>query len=170
MRGTAADLSTGSRIAVRLLRPHEVRAYLDIVARAVRGLAATHYPPETVEAWAPTLDDSTLHDVEANTDGEIRLIAELNGVPAGIGALVVEGSELRACYVVPEAARCGCGSAIVREVERIARAQGLTRLELAASLNSEPFYTSLGYRVRERSAVTLRNGHQLACVWMEKQL
>jgi len=94
----------------------------------------------------------------------------LNGEPVAIGALIVERSELRACYVRPEAAHRGCGSAVVREIERLAREHGLTRLELAGSLNAEPFYASLGYRVRERSEVMLRNGHRMAAVWMEKEL
>jgi GNAT superfamily N-acetyltransferase len=75
-----------------------------------------------------------------NTDGEIRLVAELDGTPAGIGALVVERSELRACYVHPSVARRGCGSALVREIERLACEHGLSHLELAASLEAEAFY------------------------------
>jgi putative acetyltransferase len=105
-----------------------------------------------------------------NTDREVRFIAELDEIPVGIGALVVERSELRACYVVPHAARQGCGSAIVREIERVAREKGLTRLDLAASLNAEPFYAAHGYKVRERSDVVLRNGLRMPAVWMEKKL
>ena len=83
---------------------------------------------------------------------------------------MVERSELRACYVAPDAVRRGCGSALVREIERLARAHGLTRLDLAASLNAEPFYASHGYEVRERSEVVLSNGHCMPAVWMGKNL
>jgi len=84
--------------------------------------------------------------------------------------LILERSELRACYVSPHAARRGCGSALVREIERLARENGLMRLELAASINAEPFYLALKYEVRERSEVVLGNGHRMAAVWMEKNL
>jgi putative acetyltransferase len=94
----------------------------------------------------------------------------LNGSVVGIGALIVERSELRACYVLPEAARRGCGSALVQEIERLAREHGLAQLQLAASLNAEPFYAARGYHVRERSEVVLRNGLRMAAVWMEKTL
>lgn len=144
--------------------------YLEIVSRAIRGLATEHYPPDAIAGWIPQVTDETLHDLTLNTDQEIRLVAELHGIPSGVGALVVAGSELRACYVLPEAARRGCGSALVLEIERLAREHGLKRLELAASLNAEAFYASRGYRVRERSSVVLRNQHRLACVWMEKDL
>jgi putative acetyltransferase len=144
--------------------------YLEIVAAAIRELAASHYSPEAIEGWAPKITDQFLADLATNADGELRLIAELDGAPAGIGALVVGKSELRACYVLRSAARRGCGSALVREIERLASEHGLSRLELAGSLNAEPFYASLGYGVRERSDVALPNGHRLPCVWMEKLL
>jgi putative acetyltransferase len=152
------------------MRPDEGRIYLDVVNSAIRGLAANYYPPDAIAGWLVPMDDSTLADFDRNEDHEIRLIAELNGEPVAIGALVAGRSELRACYVRPEAARRGCGSAVVREIERIAREYGLRRLELAASLNAEPFYRSLDYRVRERSTVVLRNGHRLDAVWMERDL
>ena len=79
-----------------------------------------------------------------NHDDEIRLVAELDGELVGIGALVLADSELRACYVVPAAARKGVGSALVAEIERIARQHGLTHLELLSSLTAEPFYRALG--------------------------
>lgn len=161
---------TDQPIVVRRMRPDEARIYLDVVNSAIRGLAGSDYSPEAIAGWLVPMDDSTLADFEANEDHEIRLIAELNREPVAIGALVVERSELRACYVRPEAARRGCGSAVVREIETMARERGLRHLELAASLNAEPFYRSLGYRVRERSTVVLRNAHRMAAVWMEKDL
>ena len=163
-------MSSKQRITVRFMRPDEGRIYLGIVNGAILGLAATHYSADAIAGWIVPVDDNTLADFARNEDHEIRLVAELNGEPVAIGALVPERSELRACYVRPEAARTGCGSAIVREIERLAREHRLDRLELAASLNAEPFYRSLGYRVRERSDIVLRNRHRMAAVWMEKDL
>ena len=157
-------------IIVRPLRADEGRAYLEIVNRAIRGLATTHYTPDVIDGWLVSTTEEAVRDLMRNPDNEIRLVAELDGVPVGIGALVVEPSELRACYVSPEAARRGCGSAIVAEIERLARNRGVRRLDLAASLNAEPFYAVLGYNVRERSEVVLQNGHRMPAVWMWKEL
>ena len=55
-------------------------------------------------------------------------------------------------------------------MERLARAEGLTRLDLAASLNAEPFYAAHGYTVTGRREVVLRNGHRMPAVWMGKDL
>jgi putative acetyltransferase len=157
-------------VTVRPLRDGEARTFLEIVGSAIRGLASGHYTPAAIDGWVPSLTEESIRAFVRNDDQEIRLIAEIDGQPVGIGALIVGHSELRACYVTPAAARRGCGSALVREIERLARTHGLTRLDLAASLNAEPFYSSHGYQVRERSEVSLRNGHRLSAVWMWKNL
>ena len=84
-------------VTVRPLRPDELRMYLDVVARAIRGLAASHYSPEAIDGWVPKITDQSLQELTLNAEGEIRLVAELDGTPAGIGALIFEKSELRAC-------------------------------------------------------------------------
>ena len=163
-------MGAAGRIVIRPLRDEELGLYLEIHGRAVRGLAAGHYPPAIIEGWCVPATEATLAELQRNPDNEVRLIAELDGTPVGMGALVVEKSELRACYVAPEGARRGCGSALVREIERLAREHGVAHLELAASLNAEPFYAAHGYTVTERSEVVLPNGVRMPAVWMTKTL
>ena len=158
------------QVAVRPLRDDEIRLYLDIHERAIRGLAVSHYSSDAIEGWVVPRTDENLRRLALNAEREIRLVAELDGRPVGIGALVLEESELRAVYVSPEGARRGCGSALVREIERIARNNKITHLTLDASLNAEQFYAGLGYNVVERTEVTLANGHTMAAVRMEKVL
>ena len=155
---------------VRPLRTHEIRLYLEIHERAIRGLAVSHYSPDDIEGWVVPATDENVRRLALNPDREIRLVAELDGEPVGIGALVLEESELRAVYVSPEGARRGCGSALVREIERIAKDNGLAHLTLHASLNAERFYADLGYDVLERTEVVLPNDHRMAVVRMEKEL
>ena len=157
-------------VTVRPLRDDEIGLYLDIHERAIRGLAGTHYSQEDLEGWVVPPTEENLRRLALNGDHEIRLVAELDGSPVGIGALVLEESDLRAVYVSPEGARQGCGSALVQEIERIARAHGVPRLTLHASLNAERFYANLGYSVLERTEVALPNGHRMAVVRMGKDL
>jgi putative acetyltransferase len=72
--------------------------------------------------------------------------------------------------VEPEAARKGVGTALVREIERIAEESGLQRLELLASVNAESFYTFLGYQADGRTELVLRTGVSMAAVKMVKTL
>jgi putative acetyltransferase len=156
-------------IRVRRMRREDARRFLEVHHVAVRGLAAKDYPWAVIRDWAPLpITDTAIERFLANADKEIRLVAEMEGEIVGIGALVLDPAELRACYVLPSATRQGVGSAIVRAVERIARKQRVASLHLVASVNSEPFYAALGYKVRKRGEHVLQSGRRMACVRMWK--
>jgi putative acetyltransferase len=157
-------------IAVRPMRSDEARIFLDIHSRAIRGLAAAHYPPAVIEAWAIPPTEANAQRLLQNPDDEIRLIAERDGEPVGLGSLVVRNSELRACYVVPEASRMGVGSAVVKEIEWLAVGHGLAEIRLTASINAEAFYLAQGYEVVERIEHVLRSGQRMAAVTMRRGL
>jgi putative acetyltransferase len=158
-------------VVVRPMRDDESRSFLDIQREAVRGLAADDYSPSVIEAWAPLpVTDTAIAFFRVNHEDEIRLVAELDGELAGIGALVIADSELRACYVRPAAARRGVGSALVAEIERIARHHRLTHLQLHSSVTAEPFYRALGYLVQDRAEHVLASGERMAAVKMRKSL
>ena len=157
-------------ITVREMRREEARRFLDIHHAAVRGLAAKDYPSSVVEHWARPVTDDVLERFLTNRDGETRLIAEVDGEPAGIGAIVVANSELRACYVLPSAARRGVGSALVAEIERLALEHHLVHLQLESSITAEPFYAALGYEVESRGEHVLAPGVSMAAVRMRKRL
>jgi putative acetyltransferase len=157
-------------ICIRGMRPDEGRIFLDIHGRAIRGLAAEHYSVRVLDAWAPPVTDDNVERLLLNPDNEIRLLAELDGEPVGLGSLVVDNSELRACYVVPEAARRGVGSALVNEIECLAREHALAEIGLTSSINAEPFYRALGYTVVEPVEHRFRSGARMAAVKMRKAL
>lgn len=166
---TTEESAQGS-LLVRLMRSDEGHTYFGIHARAIRGLASGHYPPEVIEGWAgPALvTDEVLARLADNADGAIRWLAELDGEAVGLAALVVQKRELRACYVIPEAARKGVGTALVTEIERTAREHGLAMLQLESSINAEPFYVALGYEVVGRCDHVFRSGVRMAAVRMRK--
>ena len=95
-------------IEVREMLNDDALAFLQVHHAAVRGIAAKDYPPEVVEDWAPMpITNQSIERFLTNPDGELRLVAEIDGRIVGIGALVLAKSELRACYVAPQAARDG---------------------------------------------------------------
>jgi putative acetyltransferase len=159
-------------VVVRSMRDDEARTFLEIHGRSIRGLAGAHYPANVIAAWAgpAPITENSIRGFLKNLDKEIRLIAELDGEAVGLGALVVKNAELRTCYVVPDAARRGVGSALVTEMERIARDRGLTHLELHSSVNAEPSYAALGYEAEERGEHVLRSGLRMEAVKMRKSL
>jgi putative acetyltransferase len=157
-------------VTIREMQPEDARRFLEIHHAAVRGLAARDYPASVVDVWARPITDEAIARFLANRDREVRLIAEIDGEPVGIGAIVVHQSELRACYVAPDAARRGVGSAIVAKIEDIAREHGLDHLELESSITAEPFYAALGYEVESRGELFLSPDVPMAAVTMRKRL
>ena len=157
-------------INVREMRPEDARRFLEIHHAAVRGIAAGDYPVSVVDAWARPITDEVIARFLVNRDREVRLVAEIDGEPVGIGAVVVANAELRACYVAPAAARRGVGSALVAEIERIARAHRLDHLHLESSTTGEPFYAALGYQVESRGELFLAPGVPMTAVRMWKRL
>ena len=158
-------------LLIREMRQQDARAFLEVHHAAVRGLASKDYSPEVIEAWAP-MPISTRHvaGVLLNPDGEYRLVAEIDGRVVGIGCIVAQTKELRACYVAPSACRRGVGSALLRQIELAACEQGCTYLEADSSLTAEPFYSSNGYQVRGRAEHVLHNGQRMACIKMRKAI
>jgi putative acetyltransferase len=153
------------------MRRGEGRQFLEVHHASVRQIATRDYSAEVIDAWAPAVvTDEALERFLANPDGEIRLVAEEDDRLVGIGALVVADAELRACYVAPRVTRRGVGSALVSEIERVARENRLAHLQLSSSLTAEPFYAALGYQVDGRSEHVLRSGVRMAAVRMRKNL
>ena len=129
------------------------------------------YPQPVLDDWAPLpVTPEAVQRFQANPDNEFRIVAEQDGEIVGFGALVPENNELRACYVAPKVSHMGVGTALVRELERMARARGLPYLQMESSITAEPFYKFLGFEVRERGEHTLRSGRRMACVHMRKLL
>jgi putative acetyltransferase len=157
-------------ICVRAMRAEDARAFLEVLRDAIRGIAVADYPPEVIGAWAPLVTEEDVERVLENPDDEVRFVAESEGRIVGLGAIIPQNSELRACYVAPEGARQGVGTAIVRELEREACERGLTFLQLDSSLTAEPFYRSLGYVSEGRFAHRLSSGQLMASVKMRKEL
>jgi putative acetyltransferase len=158
-------------ITIREMRNLDARAFLEVHRAAVHALAAKDYPDSVIQAWAPLpITENNIAAVIANPDNETRFVAEIDGKVAGIGVLVIQNNELRACYVGPEAVRNGVGSALVRKIEAVALDRGLSSLQLDSSLTAAPFYAALGYITRGRGVHILRSGQKMACVKMDKQL
>lgn len=161
----------GMPIDIRHMGDKDARSFLEVQRAAVRGIAARDYPPAVIEHWAPLpITEEAIAEVRANPENEIRILAEINSEIVGMGSIVPARNELRACYVAPGAARRGVGSALIREIERIAREHGLTWLDLDVSMTSEPFYAALGYEALERGEHILGSGQRMACVKMRKEL
>lgn len=98
------------------------------------------------------------------------MVAEDAGGIAGFGQLNRASGEVDAVYVLPERQGEGVGRALLRSLEGAARATGLKRLHLSATLNAVPFYKSAGYVGEGDTVHRLPTGVELECLRMSKEL
>jgi len=157
-----------SKISIRPAKDEDARTFLETLNKSIRGVASADYPPEVIDSWAIPIGEKSFARYLENPEGELRIIAELVGVPVGIGATVIANSELRACYVAPEGLRQGVGTVIVSELERLGKEAGVTHFHLNGTVTAEPFYNALGYQSLERVEHTTSGGARMAAVNMRK--
>ncbi|MEH2365736.1 GNAT family N-acetyltransferase [Nostoc sp.] len=158
-----------SDIKVRSFLPSDAESVLKVHRAAIHETASSCYPKEIIQDWASPITPSKIKAFADNTE-ETRIVAEINSQIVGFGAIVVSNSELRAVYVSPSFGRSGVGTAILQELERLAREQKLSELHLNASLNAEPFYQVNGYMNEGFEEHTLRYGRKMPSIRMRKKL
>lgn len=110
-----------------------------LYVRSVQAIGAAAYSAEQVRVWsalAPSADrlDALL------ADGRIRLVAaDDTGRPLAFADLEADG-HIHFLYAAPEAAGTGMVAALYAELERRARAAGMTRLHAEASEAARRFF------------------------------
>ena len=135
--------------------------------RAIREVCSHSYSAEQVASWAGLLSPDSYAGVLRE---RFVLVAEDKGGIAGFGQLNQASGQVEAVYVLPDRQGEGIGRALLLALEDKARAAGLKRLQLSATLNAVPFYERAGY-VEEGSTVhRLPNGVELQCLRMSKDL
>jgi amino-acid N-acetyltransferase len=125
-----------SRPIIRPARPTDVP---DIAALINAFAAQQVMLPKSTESIALALDDFVVA-----TDARGRLFG-----CAAVREYSPSLAEVASVAVAPEAHGLGIGGSLVRRVERLAHARGIS--ELFALTTTPPFFQSLGYRVVDRA-------------------
>lgn len=81
-----------------------------------------------------------------------------------------DGARVRAMYTDPAHTRRGIGRMVLDACEAAARAEGFTRVELAATLAGEPLYVACGYHTIEPFSSRTSTGVDVPLVRMGKAL
>lgn len=153
-------------VSIREARPEDAQSVRDVHAASIRALGRFHYDEQQIDSWSD-LDDVEYPITEEDT---YVVVAEEDGIIVGFGEMDLDGGQLRAIYVSPAESRRGVGTALLRELEAVAQANGLDELHLSASLNAVPFYEHHGYRPGEDTTHESSGRVELEVIRMEKPL
>lgn len=174
---------------IRRARPEDVPALGRLIEKSVLGLQARDY--------AGAVLDSALRNGLLALDGRLipdgtYYVAELGGRIVGAGGWsrrrnivngaagpeegddlldpATEAAKIRAFYTLPDHARQGIGSALLRACEEAARRSGFRRLELISTLTGTPLYAAHGWEEHERLEIPLPDGRTYPGIRMAKRV
>jgi putative acetyltransferase len=141
-------------VAVRPYRVGDAAAMVDVFRRAVDETAPRDYTVEQATAWASHGPDSDATARRAG-DGRWTFVAEHPELGV-VGYVDLEpDGHLDHLYCSPDVVGTGVGAMLVDEVERCARAHGITRIRVEASEAARRVFERRGYRVVRRNDIDL---------------
>ena len=164
----AAMLALAEGARIRPFRPADAPALARLFHEAVHQIAARHYNPAQVAAWAPALPDPAGF-LARGADGRTLLVAEgADGAPLAYGDVEADG-HIDHLFCRPDAAGAGIAARLYAALEEVARARGIARLYTEASEPARRFFERQGFTLLHRRDFTLADVpiHNYA---MEKQI
>ena len=156
-----------------MMQEYEIREFtigdLDdvysLVQETIDASYPAFYPPAAVKAF------SQYHSpVQIKLDAEegYTVILRIDGRIIGTGTL--SGTSIKRVFIHPCCQGKGYGRLVIAILEKKAMTHGTSILDLAASLGSQQFYDSLGYRGDIQEFIPVGNGEKLFFYPMTKTL
>lgn len=154
-------------IHLRPASPDDAEALVSVTEAAIRGLSGEQYSPEERAAWIDGVSESSMRE-GLETPTTTTFVAEENRQIVGFSSL--DGWQIRALYVHPDAQGTGVGTDLLQAVEAEAKHHGRSTVEVSASLNSVGFYESHGYERTSEGVIELDDHVEIRCIDMHKPL
>ncbi|MEW6165023.1 MAG: GNAT family N-acetyltransferase [Pseudomonadota bacterium] len=154
-------------IALRQAVPDDIALLWELRTRAVAHSCAGHYTPQVLAAW---LASSAPPALERHISHGGGLVAVEDDAILGYAVLDPLTGEVDAAFVDPRQQGRGIGRVLLDALEADARAGGIERLFLSASLNAVPFYERAGFVALREELYPHRSGLGIPSVFMEKVL
>ena len=149
---------------IREYKPIDCAIMARLFYDTVHTINVKDYTNEQINAWATGNVDLESWNCSFLTNN--TLIAEIDGKVVGFADMDKKGY-LDRLYVHRDFQRKGIASALVDELERLAREDGLLNFETYAPITAKPFFEKQGYVV-EAENKAIRNGITLVNYKMVK--
>ena len=141
---------------IRLFRESDLIPLHRMICDTIEASYSTVYPPRAVEFFKEYHSEKRI--AERSVVGKILVVEEDDSILA-TGSLV--GAEIAGVFVHPAHQGQGYGKAIMVELERRAKAKGLSEVSLSVSLPSRKFYEHLGYNMLGENALDVGDDQYL---------
>lgn len=153
-------------ITLRKARRADAPAAFELRNRAILHGCRHDYTPEQLQLWT----SGEFSEKFENTVTHHFHLAEIAARIVGTGMINLHTGMIDAVFVEPDVMGQGVGKRMMRHLETLARAAGLTEIRLDASLNAAPFYRAQGFEGDEVSLYQSPRGFSLPCIAMVKTI
>ncbi|MBE9203788.1 GNAT family N-acetyltransferase [Synechocystis salina LEGE 06099] len=153
-------------VYLRPYRPSDLSNIIHVFTEAVHQLGIRHYSLTQLSAWAPSEPDQQRWS--DHLESMVILVAVARQEATIVGFIGYDGAGLvDLLFVHPTFARRGIATMLMQAVERLALANGVSRLQTKASMVARPFFESRGFVVTAAETVTI-GGENLRRFAMDK--
>ncbi len=153
------------KVLVREYKRKDLSQLEFIVQTTIKKSYTGIYPEEAVEYF---LNLHSKENMEKDIPKGCTFMLELEGEIIASGSIVE--NEIKRVFVLPEYQGRGYGRKIMEKIEETALNDGITRVELCASLPSKDFYLALGYEIVRFTHFLVNNNKKLEYYDMGKYL
>lgn len=132
---------------MRRATPADMPALSKLMQETIRTVNNPDYTPEQIDIWCGKASEEHLKELHENAT---RYIAEVDRQIVGFGDIERDNpSEIGLLYVHHQHIRTGVGSALLKQLETIAKLNGIQSLSVNASITAKPFFEAKGFAVTE---------------------
>lgn len=150
---------------IRQATANDLQQLLKLVHHTIDISYRNTYPVEAITAFKDYHSrESLIHDISTG----YVIVAKQNNEIIGTGTLL--GTNIRRVFINPELQKHGLGKKIALELEKKARSQRLTMVDLSASIGSRDFWGNLGFELQNEAFIPVANGKKLVYFEMTKRL
>lgn len=152
---------------IRRAAEGDCEALWTVHVQAIRDTCSRVYSAEQIRAWSDLLSPGSYVGVLRD---RVIVVAEDDTGVIGFGQLDASTREIEAVYVLPGRQGQGGGGTLLQRLESGAKAAGIDKVWLSATLNAVSFYERAGFKTEGPVVHQLPTGQALACVRMSKKL
>lgn len=143
----ARDKSDPMNLVIRSATAAHAADVSAVIVESLRVSNARDYTPDIIERIARNFSPVRIEELMAKRDVVVAMVDA-----RVVGTASLDGSVVRTVFVAPGVQSRGVGRALMLELERRARASGVTTLSVPSSITAERFYAKLGF-------VAVRDSH-----------